>query len=165
MQRRFVMNGDFGLSSDALEADPVFPGKPIVESASMEPERRSHVERLRRPTGVTILSILNLIGGVVYVVLALGAGALTGDPAEAGAVGAVYAVLGTLTAVVAIGLLKLRNWARITAIVMYSISAVLGLIGLLTGDAAGILQLIIPASLAAYLCRSPVKDAFLCAAG
>lgn len=145
------MNRDVGLPHHVWELETAF---------TREAATARTAERPQRPTGITILSVLNLLGGTLLVFAAVGAGALSGDPAEAGATGAVYSLIGTLTIVAAIGLWKLRNWARITAVVMYCVSAVSGLVTLFAGDATGLFQLVVAASLAAYLCRSHVKDSF-----
>lgn len=105
---------------------------------------------MERPTGVTILAVLNFLGALLCVLGALlfflglglmGAGAKatgagTGPAAMLMGLGAlggvVFLVFAALAVVVGIGLLKLRNWARILTIVLTSLSLVLGLLGLVT---------------------------------
>lgn len=101
-----------------------------------------------RPTGVTILAILNFIGaafcllfgiamivggGFIATMLsqgqgAAGAGILAGLGAAAGVV---IIVCGGVSALIGFGLWKLKGWARIVSIVLFAISAVMQLLGLL----------------------------------
>src|SRR6478672_6612821 len=104
--------------------------------------------RMNRPTGVTILAILNFIGaalcllggigmilggGFIATMLsqgqgASGAGILAGLGAAAGVV---IIICGGVGALIGFGLWKLKGWARIVSIVLYGISAALQLLGLL----------------------------------
>jgi hypothetical protein len=117
-------------------------------------------EKCRRPTGVSVLSVLNMVGGALMIVAAVGVGSVTTDPGEAAAVGAVYAVLGLSSIAVSIGLWRLHNWARVVTVVLYGISVVTGLLSLVMGVPLGLLQAIIAGSIARYLCREEIASAF-----
>jgi len=114
----------------------------------------------KRPRGISVLAVINMIGAGLGFLAAFGAGAEAIDPAVAGAAGALLAGMAAFSLVVAIGLWRLRNWARILAIILYSLSAVLGLISLAQGVGQGFFQLLIAGSLVAYLCRAPIREAF-----
>lgn len=105
-----------------------------------------------RPTGVTILAILNFIGagfcllggiglmlggGVVATMLnqqgANGAGGGAGIIAALGAfAGVCIIIVGGISMLVGFGLWKLKEWARIVSIILTAIGAVLNLPALLT---------------------------------
>lgn len=103
-----------------------------------------------RPTGVTILAILNFIGAGLCVLLGLGmmlgggfiatmlsqqgqgsagaAGVLAGLGAAAGIF---IIIIGGVGALVGFGLWKLKGWARIVSIVLAGIGGALQLLGML----------------------------------
>ncbi len=102
---------------------------------------------MERPTGVTVIAILGLLlAGVLAlwgVLICLGATMLSnmaythwGMVAGMGAmtVGVVVFGLAAAYAVTSIGLLKLRNWARVLAILLTCVPLLFALLGL--GDAA-----------------------------
>ncbi len=142
---------------------------------------------MQRPTGVTILAVLNFIAAAFCALFALGAGAIgaiVGASAAAGAqsrsplamiaglggamAAVVFLLCAALSIVVGIGLLKLLNWARILTIVLAAIGLVFGLLGIVSGLAhliipALITQLIavaICAWIVLYLLKPHVKQAF-----
>jgi len=101
-----------------------------------------------RPTGVTVLAILNFLGAACMVIfgllfmLGLGlAGMGAGSSGEGGAMalllglgavaGVIFLVFAAVAIVVGIGLWRLRNWARILTIVLAAISLLPLLPGLL----------------------------------
>jgi len=114
----------------------------------------------KRPIGVSVLAILNIIGSIFMMLAAFGAGGIFSEAEAAGAAGAFFGLLAVASLIVAIGLWRLRNWARITAIVLYALSAILGLVSIAHGDIGGLIQLIVAGNIAAYLCRSHVREAF-----
>jgi uncharacterized membrane protein (DUF2068 family) len=92
-----------------------------------------------RPTGVTVLAILNFLGAASMVIcglllmLGLGlAGMGAGSAGEKGGMalllglgavaGVVFLVFAAVAIVVGIGLWRLRNWARILTIILAAIS-------------------------------------------
>jgi len=114
-------------------------------------------ERPRRPGGVTLLSVINFIGGVLYLIVAV---AISGGAADAGAMAAVCALLGLSSIALAVGLWALCNWARVTAVVLYGLSVLFGLFSLLAGSPAGLVQIIVAGFILSYLCGSQTISAF-----
>jgi hypothetical protein len=133
----------------------------------------------KRPTGVTIIAILNIIGGIIMLVGGIGAAAvgallpslpisegdLSGVPpmllgAGAIAVGVILIIIGILSFVVAYGLLKGMGWAWTLTLVLSIISIVLNAISLATGNVGGIISIIISAIIVYYLYRPHVKAFF-----
>lgn len=114
--------------------------------------------------GVTVIAVLNIIGGAIMALAALGAlGAgpeLDLEPEAASAVAIFLMALAALQITVSVGLLRLRNWARITAVVLYSLGVLFGFIGLVSGSPAGLFQLVIGLVAAIYLSSEGVRDAF-----
>ena len=142
-----------------------------------------------RPTGVTIIAILNIIGGIIMLfvgvgMVALGAllpmlppstlqqpqnmvpGAdLSAIPANvlgggAAAIGGVIIALGILSFIVAYGLLKARSWAWTLTVVLAIISIVLNAISLVTGNIAAIVSIAISGVILYYMYRPHVKAYF-----
>ena len=132
-----------------------------------------------RPTGVTIIAILNIIGGIVMVVAGIslvtfgalmpmmpmtGAGmyglssALVG--AGSAAIGAIVLALGIASFVVAYGLLKGLGWAWTLTVVLAVASIVLNAISVASGNFGGIISIIISAVILYYMYRPHVKAYF-----
>jgi hypothetical protein len=104
---------------------------------------------MNRPTGVTIIAVLDFIGAASLLILgllafaggSLIAGFINAAAAQSGTagaapasglaagigifIGAIFLAFAIFAIFVAIGLLKLKNWARVTTIVL----SVLGLLG------------------------------------
>ena len=99
---------------------------------------------MQKPTGVILIGILYIIGAIVSLLAGLAAfffgGALmmhaaaygmpvTGMAGGIGAfIGVILLVSAALALIIAIGLLGLKNWARIIAMVLSAIGAVFGLL-------------------------------------
>lgn len=135
-----------------------------------------------RPTGVTIIAILNIIGGIIMLiagiaVVAVGSllpgvfeegmmetGALGMPSALVGgaavAVGAVIIALGIFSFVVAYGMLKGMSWAWTLTVVLSVISIVLNAVSLASGNFGGIVNIIISGIVLYYLYRPHVKAYF-----
>lgn len=131
-----------------------------MESPCPTAPREVHEGKKKRPMGVSILAVLNMVGAVLLILAALGAGSELDDPGIASAYGAILGLFGVFSLMIAIGLWRLRNWARITAVIMYGISAVISLVELCQGSSSGFIQLVVAGSIAAYLCRAPARGAF-----
>ena len=116
--------------------------------------------RSKRPLGVSLLSAIKAIGSVIAFLAAIGGGSTLGDADAAAAYGAIMAMFGLFSLAVAIGLWRLHNWARIAAVVLYVLSALIGMIELSQGAASGFMQMLVAGSIAAYLCRSRAREAF-----
>lgn len=135
-----------------------------------------------RPTGITILGVLAIIGGVLNLcggagLLGLGglgismgaadpSGSAVGFGAISGLLGLGTLGSGLLLLIGGIGLLMLKNWGRILlliGVIIGLISAVLTIIGALTGSGnflSGLIGLVINGVLLWYLQRPDVKAAF-----
>jgi hypothetical protein len=108
---------------------------------------------MQRPAGVTVIAVLDFIGGAFCVIFGLlafvggsfisgmfsaaNAGPASGLAAGIGAIiGAVFLVFAAIAVITGIGLLKLKGWGRILEIIL----AVLGLIGVIKAIAGGALH-------------------------
>jgi hypothetical protein len=139
-----------------------------------------------RPVGVTILAILNFIGaafcvlggiamilggGFIATMLSQGQGSAGAAGVLAGlgaAAGVFIIIIGGVSALVGFGLWKLKGWARIVSIILYAISAVFQLLGIL-GTLAhfnmfalmwGAFWIAVDAFVIWYLLKPEVKAAF-----
>ena len=132
-----------------------------------------------RPTGVTVLAVLNFIGvalSLLLIVLALLSPAPAPDPdsdfltrfqqeARAGETTRAVAtgIIGALVSLpMAVGLWRLRPWARVMAIVVYGASIVFTLCATLSEPITGgtLISLAIPAGVIVYLLQPHVDAAF-----
>lgn len=134
----------------------------------------------RRPTGVTLLGIVFIILGLLslfWSLLVFGFGAATGVVgtlfgddvmATVGGAQTINGVIGVIGAiidlVVAYGLLALKRWAWVLALVGVGVSVVSGVLGLFSGGfvavCCGVIGLIIPAAILYYLLQPEVRQAF-----
>ncbi len=134
----------------------------------------------KRPLGVTILAVFDiLVGifpvylGVVYIIAAgfvaqmggsLGGWGMPGFFALFGAfilpLGLILLVLGILAVVVGWGFWKGRGWAWTFGLVLYVIGTVLGVRSLAVGDVASIVVVVIGALLVYYMFRPNIKAWF-----
>ncbi|MGB0563721.1 MAG: hypothetical protein ACPGVO_18270 [Spirulinaceae cyanobacterium] len=129
-----------------------------------------------RPTGVTILAILSVIGGLLSILggaAAILLGGLAGlggaaqGSAEAAGVGAAAFVigifviaLGLANLVVAYGLWNLKGWAWIVCVVLQGISVLSALVQLVNGAGGAVFSIVIAGVILYYLFRPNVKAAF-----
>ena len=135
-----------------------------------------------RPTGVTIIAILNIIGGIIMLIgglFLITAGALipslppsafeesdfTDLPVSllgggAIAVGAFTIALGIVSFIVAYGLMKGLGWAWTVTIVLSIISIISNALSIASGNFGGIVSIIISAVILYYLYRPHVKAYF-----
>ncbi len=142
---------------------------------------------MNRPTGVTILAILNFIGAAFCLLggigMILGGGFIAtmlsqqsqGSAGAAGilaglgaAAGVFIIIMGGVSALVGFGLWKLKAWARIVSIVLYAISGAFQLLGILGSLAHfnlfalvwGAFWVAVDAFVIWYLLKPEVKAAF-----
>lgn len=134
-----------------------------------------------RPTGVTIIAILNVISGIIMIAGGAGLAAIGsvlptmttvnpnagGQMALAGvlgaggiAVGAVLIILGIISFIVAWGLLKGKGWAWTVTLILSVISIITSIISLAGGNAGAIVNVIIAGVVIYYLYRPHVKAYF-----
>jgi hypothetical protein len=135
---------------------------------------------MKRPTGITIIAILYIVLAVLSLLwsgLVFGVGGLSSlfgglvgaESVAAFGVSSGWAgFLGIITAVVqlivAIGLLSMKKWAWILALIGVGLTVVQGVIGLFAGGVFGFmcggLALIIPVIILIYLLRPTIRDDF-----
>lgn len=142
---------------------------------------------MNRPTGVTLIAVLYFIGGAFAALAGLGmvagggmmatimsqqgqsAGPLAGILGGLGAaLGIIILVMAAVDIVLGIGLIKLKEWARMVTVVVTAIFAALGAWGLITTLAHFILfatiirvcVLALQVWIVMYLLKPEVKAAF-----
>ena len=133
-----------------------------------------------RPSGVTILAVIYILLGLlslVWSLLVFGVGAVTGltgaivgaeNMASFGTAnfwGGIIGVAGaTLDFIIAYGLLNLRPWGWMLALIGLAITVITGVLGLMSGGffaiCCGILGLLVPAGILFYLLQPEVRKAF-----
>ncbi len=128
------------------------------KEAVME-ERATNYEQ-RRPGGVTFLAGLNIVGAVIVGIIGLVAVQFLQDASLAALYGTIGIGVMVFNITISVGLLRLKNWARIIAIVGYSLGALGGLITLASGDPLGLFQLAVAIAIITYLSRRHVRQAF-----
>lgn len=133
-----------------------------------------------RPTGITILAVIYILLGLlslVWSLLVFGVGAVTGltgaivgaeNMASFGSAnfwGGIIGVAGAmLDFIIAYGLLNLRPWGWMLALIGLAITVITGVMGLMSGGffaiCCGLLGLLVPAGILYYLLRPDVRRAF-----
>ncbi|HID05244.1 MAG TPA: hypothetical protein EYH45_03790 [Candidatus Caldiarchaeum subterraneum] len=123
-----------------------------------------------RPTGVTILAVLEIIGGILSLLGGVGLMVLAGFAATvpvvgifAGvlvALGAALTLLGILSFIVAYGLLKGMGWAWMLALILSIIGVIIGVVSLVQGGVSAVVGIIINVIIIYYLTRPHVKQYF-----
>lgn len=120
---------------------------------------------IERPTGVMILAVLEIIGGVFAILGGIGMLALGGfaagygygaEGAFFGAIGVIVLLIGLFSLAVGWGLWNLRKWA-------YQIAMILGIIGIIISILSlpgGFIILVIYAIIIYYLIQPEIKDIF-----
>lgn len=131
----------------------------------------------QRPTGVTILAVLCVIGGLLALIFGslftfmgptIAAQAAAADEAAAMATGPMMMgfgvfglIMGLLYLITAYGLFGLKPWAWMVAVVVQVLAFVSHLAGLFQGQVAGaVVGLLIAGGILFYLMRPHVKAAF-----
>jgi hypothetical protein len=116
-----------------------------------------------RPLGVTILAILNALGGIVTLlggVAAIGVTS-TGMFASLGIiVGGFTIIIGLFQLIIAWGLWTGKKWAWFLALIFGILGVIFGILGLIGGGLSGIISLLINAIIVYYLLRPEVKAFF-----
>ena len=132
--------------------------KEKLSEPAMEVQANSYEQE--RPGGVTFLAVLNIIGAVIVGIIGLAALQYLQDASLAALYGTIGIGVMVFNITISVGLLRLKNWARIIAIVGYSLGAIGGLITLATGDPLGLFQLAVAITIIIYLNRHHVRQAF-----
>ena len=125
-----------------------------------------------RPTGVTILAVLEALGGLVWLLAGagimmvgalmpiFGAGLAMVFGAIAGLMGLVFLIFGIIAFVLAYGLFTGRGWAWLWSLIFAVIGIILALFEAMSSLGSGILPIIIYLVIIYYLTRSHVKAFF-----
>ena len=134
-----------------------------------------------RPTGVTIIAILNIIGGIIMLIIGFGLAAISSilptmtaiDPNASGqmalagllgpagvALGGIFIILGIISFIVAWGLLKGKGWAWSLTMILSIISIIISIVSLVGGNFGGVVNIIISGIIIYYLYRPHVKAFF-----
>jgi hypothetical protein len=134
-----------------------------------------------RPTGVTIIAVLNIISGIVMLLGGIGLAAVSSilpsistiDPNAGGqlalagllggagvAVGGILIILGIISFIVAWGLLKGKSWAWSVTVILSIISIIIGIVSMVAGNFGSIVNIIIAGIIIYYLYRPHVKAFF-----
>ena len=114
-----------------------------------------------RPTGVTIIAALEIILGILYAIVGLGAAALGGYMSGVygtlgGIVSGVFLILALISFAISWGYLTGQGWARILGLIVAALGALFGLLTL----PAGLIDLIINGVIIYYLTRPNVVEWF-----
>jgi uncharacterized membrane protein (DUF2068 family) len=131
---------------------------------------------MNRPTGVTVIAVLFFIGACFATLLAIAflvGGGLAAKfmPPDARIPAGIMAAVGGIAAIVilvfaalyiaiGVGLLKLKEWARITAVVLAGLSLLFGLLGLLHFHPFALIRLAIAGWILWYLLQPHVVAIF-----
>ena len=113
-----------------------------------------------RPIGITIIAILMIISGILFIIGGIGFTALgvVSIAFLAGGIGSI--ILGIASLVVAWGLLKGAGWAWIITLIITIISIIANIVSLVSGNTASIIGIIIEGIIIYYLYRPNVKSYF-----
>ncbi|MEP6577152.1 MAG: hypothetical protein ABJB85_12055 [Nitrososphaerota archaeon] len=113
-----------------------------------------------RPIGITIIAILMVISGILFIIGGVGLTALgvLSLVFLAGGIGSI--ILGIASLVVAWGLLKGAGWAWIVTLIITVISIIVNIASLAGGNTANIIGIIINGIIIYYLYRPNVKSYF-----
>ena len=135
---------------------------------------------MKRPTGITIIAIVYIVlavlsllwSGLIFGVGGLsslfgglvGAESVAAFGASTGWAGFLGIIIAIVQFAVAFGLLAMKKWAWILALIGVALTVVQGVIGLFAGGVFGFmcggLALIIPVIILIYLLRPTIRSAF-----
>ena len=115
-----------------------------------------------RPTGVTIISLLGFLGGIISVLAGIAfliaggiAGAFGGFAGILGVLGAaaglVFFILGIIQLVVAYGLWKMKKWGLYIQMLLLIIGILMNIVTAMGNPAFGIVGIVISAVILYYL--------------
>ncbi|ABL78803.1 DUF7144 family membrane protein [Thermofilum pendens] len=126
-----------------------------------------------RPTGVTILAVLNMLGGALLVLLGLifvAVGPLLERSTPAtmpglfslilGGLGALLIVMGAVSLIVGWGLWTGKGWAWWVTVIFEVLGLLSGLLSAAAGDPFSVVGLLVSAIVLWYMFKPHVKDFF-----
>lgn len=130
------------------------------------------VNQPRRPTGVTILTVLQILIGIVDLLTGLllliagatltiiGFGMSTAFGFMLIPLAILLFIFGGISFLIAYGLWKGRQWGWISSIIVATIGLALGVLGLIGGDIASVVTIVIEAVILIYLSTYGVRAYF-----
>lgn len=107
-----------------------------------------------RPIGITIIAILMIISGILFLIGGIGFVAFIP------VLGSIIIAVGIASLAVAWGLLKGKGWAWIVTLIITGVSFILNAISIATGNIGSIVGIIINGIIIYYLYRPNVKSYF-----
>jgi uncharacterized membrane protein (DUF2068 family) len=105
-----------------------------------------------RPLGVTVIAILTVIGGIIFLVSGLVLLII--------GIGIILLALGIAYLVMAYGLWKGKGWAWTITLILAAIGIIVAVVSIATGNVGGIVSIIINGVIIYYLYRPNVKAFF-----
>jgi uncharacterized membrane protein (DUF2068 family) len=120
------------------------------------------LSRGSRPTGITILAVLEILGGLALLAggaLLIAVGAIAGSGLVSGA-GGILIILGLLSFVVTYGLWTGKGWAWRIALILSIVGIVFGAVSIAEGLTGSIIGIIINLIVIYYLTRPYVRAYF-----
>jgi uncharacterized membrane protein (DUF2068 family) len=105
-----------------------------------------------RPLGVTVIAILTVIGGIIFLVSGLFLLII--------GIGIILLALGIAYLVMAYGLWKGKGWAWTITLILSAIGIIVAVVSIATGNVGGIISIIINGVIIYYLYRPNVKAFF-----
>jgi hypothetical protein len=112
----------------------------------------------QRPIGVTIIALLAILGGLAFIVSALGTLILI--PLIGILIGSGLFILGLAYFLMAYGLWNGKSWAWTLTLILSGIGIILGIGSMVIGNIGAIFHIIISAIIIYYLYRPNVKAFF-----
>jgi hypothetical protein len=112
----------------------------------------------QRPIGVTIIALLTILGGLAFLVSALGTLILI--PLIGIFIGSGLFILGLAYFLMAYGLWNAKSWAWTFTLILSGIGIIVGIGSIVVGNIGAIFHMIINAIIIYYLYRPNVKAFF-----
>ena len=138
----------------------------VTEATTQQAKAAATVTPVSRPTGVTVVAILNILAGItmfaVVIIAAIGASISPTQETVSGVqtIGGILIAVGAVSFVVAYGLLKGRRWAWTLTVVVSIISIVMTIFTIIWLGLCGIINAIVSGIILYYLYRPHVKAYF-----
>lgn len=116
-----------------------------------------------RPLGVTILGILWMLAGLMWLVAAFAGGAalaIVGMGALGAVLGVFLFIIGVIDIFLGVGCFKAWDWVWVVGIIFMAINILFGLAMLFSNWVSGLVTIIISGIILWYLFQPPVKAYF-----